>query len=78
MNIRRKRASYTQIIAMGFLLLIAAGTALLVLPISSRSGRWTSLPDALFTAVSAACVTGLVVVDTFTTGRGSGAACCWC
>lgn len=66
MNIRRKRASYTQIIAMGFLLLIAAGTALLVLPISSRSGRWTSLPDALFTAVSAACVTGLVVVDTFT------------
>ena len=66
MKSRRKSASYTQIIALGFLLLIAAGTALLMLPVSSRSGRWTPLPDALFTAVSASCVTGLVVVDTFT------------
>lgn len=63
---RRRSASDTQIIALGFLLLIAAGTVLLMLPWASRSGAWTPLPDALFTAVSASCVTGLVVVDTFT------------
>jgi len=47
----------------GFLALIAAGTALLLLPAASRQG---SIPfvDALFTATSASCVTGLIVVDT--------------
>lgn len=48
----------------GFAAMIAAGTILLVLPISSRSGEWTSFVDALFTATSGVCVTGLVVVDT--------------
>lgn len=62
----KKRASDTQIIAMGFFLLILAGTVLLCLPWASRSRTWTSVSDALFTAVSASCVTGLVVVDTYT------------
>jgi trk system potassium uptake protein TrkH len=46
--------------------MIAIGTVVLMLPISSTSGRWTPPIDALFTATSAVCVTGLVVVDTGT------------
>ncbi len=48
----------------GFAAMIAAGTVLLMLPVSSRSAEWTSFVDALFTATSGVCVTGLVVVDT--------------
>jgi trk system potassium uptake protein len=48
----------------GFAGIIAIGTILLMLPISSRSGLWTPFVDSLFTATSAVCVTGLVVVDT--------------
>jgi len=55
-----------QLIALSFLILIALGTALLMLPCAARSGRPTALVDALFTAGSATCVTGLVVFDTFT------------
>ncbi len=51
---------------LAFAVLIAVGTVLLALPLSSRSGEWTPVVDALFTATSAACVTGLVVVDTGT------------
>ena len=36
-----------------------------MLPFSSRSGEWTSVTDALFTATSASCVTGLVLYDTW-------------
>jgi trk system potassium uptake protein len=50
----------------GFLGLIAIGTVLLSLPISSASGRFTSLLIALFTSTSAVSVTGLAVVDTGT------------
>jgi trk system potassium uptake protein TrkH len=50
----------------GFLLLIGIGAVILALPISSAAGTWTSPVDALFTATSAVCVTGLVVVDTGT------------
>jgi trk system potassium uptake protein len=53
-------------VVLGFLGLIAGGTVLLVLPVASASGAWTSPLTALFTATSAACVTGLVVVDTGT------------
>ena len=49
-----------------FGVLITAGTILLMLPISSADGSATRFIDALFTATSAACVTGLVVVDTAT------------
>jgi len=52
------------VIAYGFLALIVLGTILLILPISSKSGQTTSVVDALFSATSAVCVTGLIVVDT--------------
>lgn len=48
----------------GFLGMIAIGTILLMLPISSQEGRFTPFMDAVFTATSAVCVTGLGVVDT--------------
>jgi trk system potassium uptake protein TrkH len=47
----------------GFILAIAVGTFMLKLPFSTRVGH-ISLVDALFTATSAVCVTGLIVVDT--------------
>ena len=58
-------SSATQVICISFVLLIALGTLLLTLPISSRSGR-LGVVDAMFTATSATCVTGLVVRDTWT------------
>ena len=42
------------------------GSLLLMLPIATKSGQCTSFLDALFTATSAVCVTGLVVNDTAT------------
>lgn len=59
------KTSYLRIIAMGFLLMITIGTVLLMLPIASKEGKGISFVDALFTATSASCVTGLVVVDTY-------------
>lgn len=56
----------------GFLSVISVGTVLLMLPVSSQSGRSTSLLDAAFTATSAVCVTGLAVVDTGTHWSGFG------
>ncbi len=56
--------SYARLVALSFIILIAVGTTLLMLPISSKSGS-TSFVDALFTATSASCVTGLVIFDTF-------------
>ena len=50
----------------GFAGMIALGAVLLMLPISSENGQFTSPVNALFTATSATCVTGLVVVDTGT------------
>ena len=55
-----------QVIIISFFCLILVGTLLLMLPISSRQRCVTSFPDAMFTAVSATCVTGLVVKDTAT------------
>lgn len=51
---------------MGFLTVVLFGAVLLMLPISSASGNATGFLDALFTSVSATCVTGLVVVETGT------------
>lgn len=61
-----------QIIIASFFALILAGALLLMLPISSRSGVVTQFSDALFTAVSATCVTGLIVKDTATYWSGFG------
>lgn len=55
-----------QIIAITFLGIILLGSFLLSMPISTTSGHGTSFIDALFTATSATCVTGLVVLDTKT------------
>jgi len=55
-----------QAISLTFVALIAFGTLLLMLPIASQNGSSLSFLDALFTATSASCVTGLVVVDTGT------------
>ena len=51
-------------VAVTFLIIIALGTALLLLPVASVSGKSTEFLNALFTATSATCVTGLIVVDT--------------
>ena len=53
-----------RIILIGFALLILAGALLLTLPISTRDGQGAAFFDALFTATSATCVTGLVTVST--------------
>ena len=58
------RITPAQIIILGFLFLIAVGTALLMLPVSTSGPQGASFLDALFTATSATCVTGLVVQDT--------------
>ena len=58
--------SAQSIIALGFLAIILIVTALLMLPVSSADGTMTGPLTALFTATSAVCVTGLVVVDTAT------------
>lgn len=60
-----------QIILLGFLAVILTGTGLLMLPVASREGG-TAFSDALFTATSAVCVTGLVVRDTATYWSGFG------
>lgn len=51
-------------ICAGFLMLIVVGTVLLMLPFSTAAGNWNDPIVALFTATSAVCVTGLIVVDT--------------
>ena len=62
---RRHQFSSWQFLALGYLVIILTGSLLLTLPISARDGCFTPYLDALFTATSATCVTGLVVVDTF-------------
>ncbi|MDS1030514.1 TrkH family potassium uptake protein [Bacillota bacterium LX-D] len=56
-----------QIIFIGFILIILLGTVLLLLPFAVQPGKQINLVDAFFTAASAMCVTGLVVVDTGST-----------
>ncbi|WP_374727437.1 TrkH family potassium uptake protein [Haloactinomyces albus] len=51
-------------VVFGFGLAVLVGTALLLLPVASTSGTPTNWVTALFTATSAVCVTGLIVVDT--------------
>ena len=58
------RFSSVQIIVFGFLLMILTGAILLWLPISASDGTFTSPIDALFTATTSVCVTGLTTVTT--------------
>ena len=62
---RKFKISSEKLIPMGFLLLILLGTLLLWLPVSSAEGKQTGFLTALFTSTTSVCVTGLVVVDTF-------------
>ena len=66
MKTRKSRLSHVQIIALGFGIIILTGTLLLMLPLASADGHPASFRDALFTATSASCVTGLVLRDTAT------------
>ena len=59
--------STTQVIMFGFLITILVGSVLLALPISSANGNAVPFLDALFTATSATCVTGLVTLPVVTT-----------
>ena len=59
--------STTHIILISFLIVILIGSIMLSLPISSRDGIKVSYLDALFTATTSTCVTGLVTVPTYST-----------
>ena len=72
MKKRPKALSATKIIAIVFAAIIAMGTILLMLPISSRNGVSCGFLPALFTATSTTCVTGLVMFDTYTQWSGFG------
>ncbi len=65
LNFGDLRLTPPKILSLGFMFLIAVGTALLSLPAASVGGR-ISFIDALFMATSATCVTGLAVIDTGT------------
>lgn len=60
-----RRLAPSRIVSISFIAMILCGALLLMLPISSKDGSWTSFFDALFTSTSASCVTGLVVFDTY-------------
>lgn len=64
---RKFTLSTTQIILLSFLVTILIGSVLLALPISSADGKAIPYVDALFTATTSTCVTGLVTVPTFST-----------
>ena len=72
MKKRPKSISATKVIAIVFAAIILLGTLLLMLPASSRSGISCGFRPALFTATSAACVTGLSLFDTWTQWSGFG------
>ena len=65
MKMKIRRLTQTQMIVVGYLLIILIGAMLLMLPAASRDGKVTPFIDALFTSASASCVTGLVVADTY-------------
>lgn len=60
------RCKTSQLLLGGFALLIILGSLVLTLPVCSRSGTFTPYLDALFTATTSVCVTGLVTVSTAT------------
>ena len=70
----KRHLSSAQVIILSFIAAILLGSLVLMLPLATRDGLGASFPDALFTAVSATCVTGLVVQDTATYWSGFGQA----
>ena len=71
---KKIRLTTTQTILLSFLLVIFLGSILLALPISSANGLAVPYIDALFTATTSTCVTGLVTLPTFSTWSGFGQA----
>ncbi|WP_195985638.1 TrkH family potassium uptake protein [Clostridium sp. D33t1_170424_F3] len=69
---RVKSTAPVRLIVASFLLIILVGSALLATPFATHSGEATHYVDALFTATSATCVTGLVPFDTWTHWNGFG------
>ena len=69
---QKKHLSASQIIILGFAAVVLFGSLLLMLPFATRDGKGAVFSDALFTATSAVCVTGLVVQDTATYWSGFG------
>ncbi len=63
---KRRGLSHIQIIALGYFCIVILGTLLLTLPLATRSGQAAPLSTAMFTSVSASCVTGLIVENTVT------------
>ncbi len=63
---KKIRLTTMQIIAIGFVVIILIGALLLSLPAASKDNTRIPFINALFTATSALCVTGLVVYDTYT------------
>lgn len=61
---KHKYITPTRVLVLGFALIIFVGAFLLCLPWTHTNGEWFPFEDALFTATSAVCVTGLTVVDT--------------
>ena len=69
---KRKKLSAGKTAVLVFAAVIALGTLLLLLPVSSRNGVCCGLKTAAFTATSATCVTGLVLADTWSQWSGVG------
>ena len=61
---RKIRLTPVRLLVLGYLAVILIGTILLILPISTKEIGTASFMDALFTTVSASCVTGLIIRDT--------------
>ena len=64
--IRNRSLNATRIVAGSFAAIILIGALLLTLPIASRDGQSAGFFTGLFTATSSTCVTGLILVDTWT------------
>jgi trk system potassium uptake protein TrkH len=63
-GMKHRHMTSFQVIILGFLTVIVVGSLLLMLPAATKDAKGASFADALFTAVSAVCVTGLVICDT--------------
>ena len=63
-KLKHKHITSFQIIILAFLSMILFGSIMLMLPFATKDGEGAAFSDALFTATSAVCVTGLVVHDT--------------
>ncbi len=61
---KKIKLSVWQYLALGYLAVILLGSVLLILPFAAKDGEHTSYLNALFTSVSATCVTGLIAYDT--------------